>query len=104
MPTDLRDKVVLITGASTGIGAAAALAFAREGSRVIIHYNASSDAAARVAAEVKTLGAEAALVGGDVMQSGVVKRIVADALAAFGRVDILINNAGGLVARTTIQN
>ena len=45
MISDLKGKVVLITGASTGIGAAAARAFAREGSKVVIHYNASRDAA-----------------------------------------------------------
>ena len=50
MASDLKGKVVLITGASTGIGAAAARAFARLGSRVLIHYNASKDAAESVAA------------------------------------------------------
>ena len=62
MASDLKDKVVLITGASTGIGAAAARAFAREGSRLVIHYNASRQAAEGVAADVKTAGAEAALI------------------------------------------
>ena len=50
MTTDLADKVVLVTGASTGIGAAAALAFAGAGCRVVVHYNSSRDAAEDVAA------------------------------------------------------
>jgi len=104
MISDLKGKTVLITGASTGIGAAAARAFARLGSRVVIHYNASSDAAEAVAADCNRLGGETALVGGDVTQSGTVKRVVAESLARFGCIDVLINNAGGLVGRTRIED
>jgi len=104
MYPDLKGKVVLVTGASTGIGAAAALAFAREGSRVAVHYNASADAAKAVAADVKKLGAEALLVAGDVMREADVKRIVAETLAAFGRIDILLNNAGGMLGRVKIED
>jgi 3-oxoacyl-[acyl-carrier protein] reductase len=104
MATDLKNKVVLITGASTGIGAAAARAFAEQGSKVVVHYNASKDAADKVAREVKSAGGEALLVGGDVTKSANVKRIVVDALAGFGRIDVLVNNAGGLVQRTRIED
>jgi 3-oxoacyl-[acyl-carrier protein] reductase len=104
MATDLKNKVVLITGASTGIGAAAARAFGEQGSKVVVHYNASKDAADKVAREVKSAGGEALLVGGDVTKSANVKRIVADALAGFGRIDVLVNNAGGLVQRTRIED
>ena len=104
MASDLKGKAVLITGASTGIGAAAARAFAQHGSRVAVHYNASRDAAEKVAADVHSLGGEAVLVGGDVTRSADVKRIVAETLAALGRIDVLINNAGGLVARTRIED
>lgn len=103
MSSDLNGKVVLITGASTGIGAAAARAFAQQGSKVAVHYNASKGAAEVVAGEVKAAGGEALLVGGDVTKSANVKRIVADTLAGFGRIDILVNNAGGLVRRTKIE-
>ena len=104
MTSDLKGKVVLITGASTGIGAAAARAFARMGSKIIIHYNASKNAAESVAADVAAIGAQAVLVGGDVTQTADVKRIVAETLAAFGRIDVLINNAGGMIGRTRIED
>jgi 3-oxoacyl-[acyl-carrier protein] reductase len=104
MISDLKDKVVLITGASTGIGAAAARAFAKEGSRIVVHYNASRDAAEAVATDVKALGAKVVLAGGDVMQEADVKRIVAEAMAAYGRIDILINNAGGMLGRIKIED
>jgi 3-oxoacyl-[acyl-carrier protein] reductase len=103
MQSDLNRKVVLITGASTGIGAAAARAFAKLGSRVIVHYNASRQAAESVASDIKSLGAEAHLVGGDVTHTANVRRIVAEALAACGRIDVLINNAGGMIGRTKIE-
>ena len=104
MNSDLRGKAVLITGASTGIGAAAARAFGREGCRVAIHYNASRAAAEQVASDVRAAGGDALLVAGDVTQAVNVTRIVADSIAAFGRIDVLVNNAGGLVARTRIED
>ena len=104
MKSDLEGKVVLITGASTGIGAAAALAFAKMGSKVVVHYNESREAAEAVAAKVKALGAPVVLAGGDVMQEANVKRIVAETMAAYGRIDVLINNAGGMLGRVKIED
>ena len=70
MNSDLNGKSILITGASTGIGAAAARAFAKAGCRVAIHYNASVNRAEEVAADVRFAGGEAFLVGGDFTQLG----------------------------------
>jgi 3-oxoacyl-[acyl-carrier protein] reductase len=104
MISDLRGKAVLITGASTGIGAAAARAFAGEGGKVVVHYNESRDAAETVAADIKKTGGEAVLAQGDVTVEADVKRIVRDATAAFGRIDVLINNAGGMLGRVKIED
>src|SRR5258708_5595987 len=99
---DLKDKAVLITGASTGIGAGAARAFGAAGARVAVHYNNSKAEAEKVAADVQAAGGKAITVGGDVTSHDTVRRIVADTLAAFGRIDVLVNNAGGLIKRTPI--
>ncbi len=99
---DLHGKSVLITGASTGIGAAAARAFARVGCKVGIHYNASRNRAEEVAADVRLAGGQAHLIGGDFTDSATVRRVVEEAAAALGGIDILINNAGGLVRRVPV--
>jgi 3-oxoacyl-[acyl-carrier protein] reductase len=99
---DLAGKSVLITGASTGIGAAAARAFARVGCRVAIHYHASLNRAEEVAADVRFAGSEAFLVGGDLRSSGKAREVVDEAAAHYGGLDILVNNAGGLVKRVPI--
>jgi len=99
---DLSGKSVLITGASTGIGAAAARAFAKAGCRVAIHYNASLNRAEEVAADVRFSGAQAFLVRGDFTSSATAREVVDATAAHFGGLDILINNAGGLVRRVPI--
>jgi len=102
LASDLAGRVVLVTGASTGIGAAAARAFAGVGCRVAIHYNASLNRAEEVAADVRFEGAEAFLVGGDLTTSQKAREVVEATVAHFGAIDILVNNAGGLVKRVPI--
>lgn len=103
MIEDLKNKVVLITGASTGIGAAAAIAFGRSGAKIAVHYNKSKAEAEKVAKAVEKGGGKAVLVNGDVTDSGVCKNIVEQTVAAYGQLDVLINNAGGLVQRVPIE-
>jgi 3-oxoacyl-[acyl-carrier protein] reductase len=100
---DLKDKVVLITGGSTGIGAAAARAYGRNGAKVAVNFNASREEAEGVAADIEASGGQAVLIQDDVTQSEAASRIMAEAVRAFGRIDVLVNNAGALVKRTPID-
>ncbi|WP_443114286.1 SDR family NAD(P)-dependent oxidoreductase [Herbaspirillum seropedicae] len=100
---DLAGKVVFISGASTGIGAAAARAFAARGSHVVVHYNSSEKEAEAVAAEVRAAGSKAITIGADVRDTSAINAAVAKAVAQMGRIDVLINNAGALVKRAPLE-
>ncbi len=89
----MSDHVVLITGALTGIGRAAALAFAREGSRVVV-AGRHSEAGLALAAELRGLGAEADFIAVDVRREAEVQDLVDRTVARFGRLDAAVNNAG----------
>jgi 3-oxoacyl-[acyl-carrier protein] reductase len=96
---DLAGKAVLVTGGSTGIGAALVLAYAAQECRVGIHYNESRDAAEALAARVRSMGAEVFLAQGDFGTTADVTRVVEDTAAHFGQLDGLVNNAGGMLGR-----
>lgn len=99
---DLSGKTVLVTGSSTGIGAAVAEAFAAQGARVAVHYNASADAAAAVLGRIRAAGGEAEGFQADVAARGAADRLVEDVAARFGGIDGLVNNAGGMVRRCPV--
>jgi 3-oxoacyl-[acyl-carrier protein] reductase len=96
---DLAGKSVLITGASTGIGAAVARAFGAQGAKVAVHYNSSKAAAEAVAGDIGKAGGQSFLVHGDVSRSEDTRRIVEESAAHFGGLDGLINNAGLMLGR-----
>jgi len=101
---DLAGKAVLITGASTGIGATLARGFAAQGASVGLHYNSSLEAATALAREIEAAGGKVVLIKADANQSAEMKRAVEETAQAFGRLDGLINNAGGMVARVKYED
>ena len=96
-------EVAWVTGSSKGIGRAIALGLAAEGCDVVVHYNRGEEEAREVVEGVEAAGRAAISVGGDVSDSGEVGRMVAEIEDRFGRVDVLVNNAGGFVERRTFE-
>jgi 3-oxoacyl-[acyl-carrier protein] reductase len=99
---DFKGKAILITGASTGIGASAARAFGARGATVAVHYNSSKDAAEAVVKAIKDSGGDGFAVQGDLRTSVQCAKVVGEAVTRMGRIDILVNNAGALVQRQPI--
>ena len=90
----LAGKVAVVTGASKGIGAGIARALAAEGAQVVVNYSSGREDAERVVGEIVGKDGKAVAVQGDVSRAGDVKRLFDEARKAFGRVDVLVNNAG----------
>jgi len=90
----LAGKVAVVTGASKGIGAGIAKGLAAEGAAVVVNYSSSKEGADHVVAEIKGKGGNAIAVQGDVAKAADVQRIFAETKKAFGRLDVLVNNAG----------
>jgi 3-oxoacyl-[acyl-carrier protein] reductase len=97
-------KVCLVTGASRGIGAAVARGLGRHGAMVGVHFRTGRSEAEQVAADIDKSGGRALLLQGDVAVPDTVDRLVAETVARFGRLDILINNAGDQIARVNIAD
>jgi 3-oxoacyl-[acyl-carrier protein] reductase len=100
MPND-RTPVCLVTGASSGIGAATAIAFAQHGYRVALHYHSNAAGARRTAEVIEKAGGEAGLFQADLSKAEPARDLVRRVLETHGDIDVLVNNAGSLVARKT---
>src|SRR5260370_30685693 len=90
----LKDHVAIVTGAGRGIGVALALGLAREGAAVVVNYSRSAAEANKVVGDIVAAGGRAVAIQADIMDLAHHDRLVATALDHFGRLDILINNAG----------
>jgi len=90
----LNEKVAVVTGASKGIGAGIAKQFAAEGAAVVVNYASSKQDADRVVDEISTNGGKAVAIQGNVAKRADVERLFTEAEKAFGKIDIVVNNAG----------
>lgn len=90
----LDGQVAIVTGASSGIGAAVATALAAAGARTVVNFRSQADRAAAVVARIEAVGGEAVAIGADVSQPDQVDRLFAEAATRFGRLDVLVANSG----------
>jgi len=90
----LKDKIALVTGSSRGVGRSIALAYAKEGAKVVVNYTSSEKAALEVVDSIRSVGSDAIAVKADVAKKADVDHIFAACKEKFGRLDILVNNAG----------
>ena len=89
----LTGKVAIVTGASRGIGAAIALRLAADGAKVVVNYNKSREPAETVVAAIKKAGGDAVAIKADLADPAQVKPLFDASMKAFGKLDILVNNA-----------
>lgn len=90
----LKDQVAIITGSGSGIGRGIALEYAKEGAKVVINVSRNMDSANEVVEEIKKLGGEAIAIRADVSNSEEVQNLVSETVKQFGKINILVNNAG----------
>jgi 3-oxoacyl-[acyl-carrier protein] reductase len=90
----LQEKVAVITGASKGLGAAIAKHFAAEGASVVVNYSSSKEAADEIVDEIVEAGGKAIAIRADMRDPDAVRQLFAQANEAYGRIDVLVNNAG----------
>jgi 3-oxoacyl-[acyl-carrier protein] reductase len=104
MASALRDKKIVIFGASSGIGAAVARRFGSLGAEVVVHYNSNRAGAEGVVKDIVGGGGRASMLAGDVAKADAAGRLVDDAQRMLGRLDVVINNAGNMFGRTAIAS
>ncbi len=90
----LKDKVAIITGGDSGLGKAAAIAFTKEGAKIVIPYYNEHQDACQTKEYIEQLGGECLLLSGDISKPEFSKKIVEETINTFGKIDILVNNAG----------
>ena len=100
----LKGKVAIVTGSSRGIGKAVAERFAREGARIVVNYVRNKKAADAVAAGIRKAGGKAIAVKADVSKRADAERLIKSAIKAFGRLDIVVSNAGIVIDRPFIES
>ena len=104
----LAGKVAVVTGASKGIGAEIARALAKDGASVVVNYASSKTGADKVVTDIKSAGGKAIAVQGDVSKQADITRLFAETKKAYGKVDVLVNNAGiyafGPLAEVTAES
>src|SRR5262245_14430030 len=94
MPTmEFKDQVAVVTGASLGIGRATALAFGREGAKVVVNYRSHPEPAEEAVQLIREAGSDAVAIQGDVADQQAVERLISQAVERFGKVDIAVSNA-----------
>jgi len=97
--SNLNEKVILVTGASRGIGATIARQLVQAGAKVIVNYAGGKEPAEQLVNEIKGGGGDAIALQADVSQPGEVKRLFDAAIAHYGRIDVLVNNAGIMITK-----
>ncbi len=101
---DFRGKVAVVTGASSGIGRATAVTLARNGSAVVVNYHKNERGAAETVQEIHAMRRNALSVCADVTDRAQVKQMITEVMDNFGRIDVLVNNAGSIVKLMRIED
>jgi 3-oxoacyl-[acyl-carrier protein] reductase len=101
---DLIGKTGLVTGSSQGIGAAVARGMGAARMRVGVHWRSARTQAGQVCEDIRAAGGEAVLLHGDIAEPGTVERLIAETVSAFGRLDVLVNNAADLIERRPVAD